>query len=91
MECWVTNAHDSACSVRFACVCLLPLLNIFSCVAVHAVMLGVLDYLHGTDVSFRSSEQYKRHKTYFSVDSYRPVAARARVIGKELHDEDVHK
>ena len=49
-------------------------------------VMGWLDYLHGTDSSFRSSEQYQRHKTYFSVDSYQPVSIRSRAVGPELCD-----
>jgi len=31
-------------------------------------VLGILDYLHGTDVMFRESIQYIRHKTYYSAE-----------------------
>jgi len=38
-------------------------------------VLGVLDWLHSTDASFRSSRQYEQHKTYFSLSAYNNTAA----------------
>ena len=35
-------------------------------------VLGLLDWLHGTDETFRHSTQYEHHKTYFSVGGYEP-------------------
>lgn len=31
-------------------------------------VMGVLDWLHGTDHAFKQSKQFRRHKTYFSLD-----------------------
>jgi len=33
-------------------------------------VLGVLDFFHGTDKTFRQSRQFKTHRTYFSLDEY---------------------
>jgi len=33
-------------------------------------VLGLLDYIHGTDTEFRRSRQYQEHRTYFGVDDY---------------------
>jgi methylsterol monooxygenase len=33
-------------------------------------VLGLMDYLHGTDIEFRASTQYLEHRTYFSFDEY---------------------
>jgi len=43
-------------------------------------VLGVLDYLHGTDVEFRASPYYVQHRTFFSL-TYQPVPT-ARMLAK---------
>ena len=38
-------------------------------------VLGLLDWLHGTDGPFRASQQYRYHKTFFSAGAYEPGLA----------------
>jgi len=33
-------------------------------------VIGLMDYLHGTDTYFKQSDQFYRHRTYFSLDEY---------------------
>jgi len=33
-------------------------------------VIGLLDYLHGTDAAFRQSAQFQRHRVYFSLEDY---------------------
>ncbi|KAK9509195.1 hypothetical protein O3M35_006561 [Rhynocoris fuscipes] len=36
-------------------------------------VLGVLDWLHGTDLQFRASQNYKRHQTFFTLKPPREI------------------
>ena len=38
-------------------------------------VVGLLDWLHGTDAAFRQSDQYEHHKTFFTVGEYQPGRA----------------
>jgi len=56
-------------------------------------IMGILDYLHGTDVEFRASPYYKQHRTFFSL-TYQPVLSGRMLAklrqeqGKEVFGQD---
>ncbi len=44
-------------------------------------VVGLLDYVHGTDRLFRASEQFVQHKTFFSFDTvYQPAKQIAKAL-----------
>jgi len=55
-------------------------------------VMGVLDWIHGTDQLFKQSEQYEHHKTYFTLDEYIPAQSNSnRQTSKEQHNQQHNK
>ena len=57
-------------------------------------VLGILDWLHSTDATFRASRQYEQHKTFFTLSAYPNTAQAAAAFAstsKPTHAEDDRK
>jgi methylsterol monooxygenase len=52
-------------------------------------VMGLCDYLFGTDALFRKSQFYPYHRTYFSLDAYTPgIDHRQRMQSKHMDEKE---